>query len=68
MQWEAGDLSRLEILYRAHFVQYLRWIHEHTLPAIATNMPRVNELIEVDKNALVELLDTIALCMAKLNR
>ena len=68
MQWEAGNLSRLEILYRAEFVKYLQWIHEHTLPAIAANMPRVDQLVEVDKNALVELLDTIARCLAKLNR
>ncbi len=68
MQWEAGDIGQLEVLYRAHFVHYLQWIYEHTLPAVAVNMPRADELVELDKDALVHLVDTIARFKAKLNR
>jgi uncharacterized protein YchJ len=67
-QLNAGNLSRAEQLYRAHFVQYVQWVYEHTLPLVATKDPLSQKLVEIDVESLIDNIDLIAYCRAKLER
>jgi tetratricopeptide (TPR) repeat protein len=67
-RFDAGDFVRAEVLYRAHFVQYLEWVHAHTLPFLRSKKPVINQLVEIDVEALVELADVISYCLNRLNR
>src|SRR5260370_17945046 len=59
-----GDFPSAETLYRAQLVQYLKWVHEHTIPFLSTNSAVINELEAIDVNALPDLADVISHCMA----
>jgi tetratricopeptide (TPR) repeat protein len=65
-QLNADDIAQAERLYRAHFVQYLEWIHAHTLPFLATGDPVSKQLLEIDTDATVEIIGTIAHYRARL--
>lgn len=62
------DLTQAESLYRAELVQYLSWIHAHTLPFAEANIPVICQIVEVDLAALTELADTVAHCLYGLGK
>jgi uncharacterized protein YchJ len=57
------DLAQAESLYRAELVQYLSWVHAHTLPFAEANIPVIGQIVEVDLAALTELADSVAHCL-----
>lgn len=57
------DLPQAESLYRAELVQYLSWVHAHTLPFAEANIPVIRQIIEVDLAALTEFADSVAHCL-----
>jgi hypothetical protein len=67
-QFNLGDFVQAEVLYRAHFVQYLEWVHAHTLPSLHSKNPVIDQLVKIDSEALVELADAISYCLDKLSK
>ena len=65
---EDSNIEAAESLYRAHFVQYLCWVHEHTMPFLTANLNVVDELVETDIGAFVELTEAMAHCLFWLER
>lgn len=57
------DLAQAESLYRAELVQYLSWVHAHTLPFADADIPVIRQIVEVDLAALSELADSVAHCL-----
>ena len=57
------DLTQAESLYRAELVQYLSWVHAHTLPFADAHIPVIRQIVEVDLAALTELADAAAHCL-----
>jgi tetratricopeptide (TPR) repeat protein len=57
------DLAQAESLYRAELVQYLSWVHAHTLPFADAHIPVIRDIVEVDLAALTELADSVAHCL-----
>jgi Phage integrase family/Phage integrase, N-terminal SAM-like domain/SEC-C motif len=64
-KYKEGNFALAEALYRANLTQYLQWIYDHTLPAIQAKMPIADQLIDVDRDALVELAFAVSDCMAR---
>ena len=62
------DLTQAESLYRAELVQYLSWIHAHTLPFAEANIPVIHQIVQVDMEALTELADAVAHCLYGLGK
>ena len=56
------------LLYKAHLVQYLEWVHAHTLPFAQANIPVIHEIVAVDIEAITEVSDTIAHCLYVLGK
>jgi len=65
---KAGDLTSAERLSRAHFVQYLGWVHGHTLPFLESGEPFIKKLVEIDSAALIDNIESIAYYRAKQGR
>jgi tetratricopeptide (TPR) repeat protein len=63
---KGGDLTQAERLSRAHFVQYLGWVHGHTLPFLDSREPFIKKLVEIDTAALIENIESVAHYKAKL--
>ena len=61
-----GDFKGAEQVFRASFVQYLRWVSEHTVPILNTDDPFVKQLVRIDIDALQSLVDSVAHCMFQL--
>jgi tetratricopeptide (TPR) repeat protein len=61
--WADGKLAQAEALFRGLLVQYLGWVHEHTLPARGTSV--YTSLEAIDAAAIRDIADSIAACMAK---
>lgn len=62
------DLTQAELLYRAELVQYLGWIHAHTLPFAEAKIPVIRQIVDVDMEALNELAEAVAQCLYALGR
>lgn len=63
-----GDVQAAEKVFRANFVQYLRWVFEHTVPILNKDASFVKQLVRIDIDALQSLADSVAQCMFKLGR
>lgn len=62
------DLPQAETLYRAELVQYISWIHAHTLPFAEAHIPVIRQIVEVDLAAVTELADSVAHCLYWMGR
>src|SRR5579859_6164803 len=62
------DIAQAELLYRAQLVQYLEWIHAHTLPSAEAKVPVIRQMVHIDIEALNELAYAVAQCLCALGR
>ena len=65
---ETGSFDAAERLFRAHFVQYLAWVHKHTVPVLKVEAPFVDNLVDIDVGALTAVVDAVAHCLYRLGR
>lgn len=67
-RFNAEDYVGAESLYRTLLVQYLQWVHEHTLPFAKAKIPVSEQIIHVDLEALTELAHAISHCIYALGK
>ena len=61
--FESKNYKKAEIAFRSWLTQYIVWYNEHTVPLLAWDPKAGEELVEIDRKALLSICVSIADCM-----
>jgi hypothetical protein len=62
---QKGDFAQAETFYRAHFVEYVVWVRQHTVPVLTVEQQFAKALVITDLDALEVICDRVCMCLAR---